>query len=51
MTSRGWSRGPSPSKQPIFHPAFLLLEGDGRWGSGRNPGTKSTWEEMRIRAF
>ena len=51
MTSRGWSRGPSPSKQPIPHPAFLLLEGDGRWGSGRNPGTKSTWEEMRIRAF
>lgn len=51
MTSRGWSRGPSPSKQPISHPAFLLLEEDRRWGSGRNPGTKSTWEEMRIRAF
>lgn len=43
-------RSPSPSKQPS-PPAFLLLEGDGRWGSGRNPGTKSTWEEMRIRTF
>lgn len=51
MTSRGWSRGPSPSKQPISHPAFLLLEEDGCWGSGRNPGTNSTWEEMRIHAF
>lgn len=51
LTSRGWSRGPSPSKQPISHPAFLLLEEDGCWGSGRNPGTNSTWEAVRIHAF
>lgn len=51
MTHRGWSRGPSPSKQPISHPAFLLLEEDRRWGSGGNPGTKSPWEEMRILLF